>query len=555
VLGAGGLRRSSKPVVARPELQGRVASPSLTWILAAGLLVLTALTYASVRTFGFVELDDPLYITENPHVRAGLTLEGVRWAFATNTAAHWHPLTWLSHMLDVSMFGVASGPHHVVNLLLHMGSTVILFLLLHRLTASPWRSAFVAAVFALHPLRVESVAWVAERKDVLSTFFWMLTTAAYVSYCRHQSRTRMAAVAGFFVLGLLSKAMLVTLPFVLVLLDLWPLERWSIAKPRTIVPMLKEKLPLFALSAASSVATVVAARSNGEALAGLQELPLGLRLANAVISALAYLRKMFWPTDLNLLYALPDEITSAQLAGAALVLLTITVVVFRSARSRPYLLVGWLWYLGTLVPVSGLMQLGAQAMADRYTYIPMIGIALMVAWLPSPSMMRSTFARTSISVAAGLAVVSMIVATSNRLPVWRNNVTLFTAATMQTMNVDEYGAHLSLGATLMGQQRFEEARAHYEAANALQPKSSEALYGIGLSYLNAGRAADAIRSLEQAVALAPDDPGRRNDLAVAYVRSERIDDAIREYRRLTAQVPGEPRFSGALSALLARRRT
>ena len=487
-------------------------------------------------------------------MRAGLTLEGVRWAFTTGTAANWHPLTWLSHMLDVSLFGVSPGPHHLVNLLFHTASTLILFLVLHRTTASVWRSAFVAAVFALHPLRVESVAWVAERKDVLSTLFWMLTMATYGGYCRHSSRMRMAVVAGVFALGLMAKPMLVTLPFVLVLLDLWPLQRWSIAELRTIVPMLKEKLPLFVLSAASSVATVLA-QSSGGAMAGLQAVPIGLRLENALVSSVTYLRKLIWPADLNLLYSLPDHISASELAVTALVLITITVVAFRSAKARPYLLVGWLWYLGTLVPVSGVMQVGVQAMADRYTYVPMIGIAIMLAWLPSQSLMRSVAARTTISVVAGAAVVAMIIATQNRLPVWRNNVTLFTSATMRTMGVDEYTAHLTLGATLLEQARFEEARAHYQEASTLRPQSSEAMYGVGLSYLNAGRSADAIGPLQAAVQLAPEDTGRRNDLAVSYVRAGRIDDAIREYKRLTELRPDEPRFAQALTVLLARRRT
>jgi protein O-mannosyl-transferase len=539
---------------AAPSHTREAANPRVVWIVAATLAILTLATYASVRSFGYVELDDPLYITENPHVRAGLTLDGVQWAFTTGTAANWHPLTWLSHMLDVSLFGVAPGPHHLVNLLFHTASTLILFLVLHRMTSSVWRSAFVAAAFALHPLRVESVAWVAERKDVLSAFFWMLTMAAYAGYCRQPSRRRMAGVAVVLVLGLMAKPMLVTLPFVLLLLDLWPLERWSLNNRGALGPLIKEKLPLLMLSAASSVATVVA-QSSGGAMAGLQAVPLGLRLENALLSSVAYLRKMIWPADLNLLYPLPDEITSAQLAIAALVLLTISVVALKSAKSRPYLLVGWLWYLGTLLPVSGVIQVGVQAMADRYTYIPTIGVAIMVAWLPVPAMLRSSAARTVVPVVAGAAVIAMAVATYNRLPVWRNNVTLFTDATMRTMNLDEYSAHLTLGATLLEQHRFEEARAHYEAAKTLRPGSSDALYGIGLSYLNAGRPGDAIGPLEEAVQLVPDDPGRRNDLAVAYVRSERVDDAIREYRRLSAQVPSEFRFSRALEALLARRRT
>src|SRR5688572_24547144 len=249
-------RHQSKQSTAAPPVAAR-PSPALVWGIALVLAVLTLATYSAVRGFDFVELDDPVYVTENAQVRAGLTLDGVRWAFTTGTAANWHPLTWLSHMLDVSLFGVAPGPHHIVNLVLHVTSTVLLFLLLNGMTASPWRSGFVAAVFALHPLHVESVAWVAERKDVLSACFWMLTMAAYVGYVRRPSSLRMAAVTGVFALGLMAKPMLVTLPCVLLLLDLWPLRRWSPSRPGGLIPLVKEKLPLFVLTAASSVITVV----------------------------------------------------------------------------------------------------------------------------------------------------------------------------------------------------------------------------------------------------------------------------------------------------------
>src|SRR5688572_25774403 len=544
--------QSKQSIVATPV----EATPqrALVWGIALALVVLTAATYAVVRGFDYVELDDPIYVTENDQVRAGLTLDGVRWAFTTGTAANWHPLTWLSHMLDVSLFGVAPGPHHIVNLVLHVTSTLLLFLVLNRMTQSPWRSGFVAAVFALHPLHVESVAWVAERKDVLSGCFWMLTMAAYAGYVDRPSRMRLAAVSGMFAVGLMAKPMLVTLPCALLLLDLWPLRRWSPLKPGGLLPLVKEKLPLFVLTAASSLITVIV-QSFGGAVAGLQAVPLGLRVENAITSATTYLIKMVWPVDLSVLYSLPDRVAPSHLAGSLLVLITISVLAFRSVSTRPFLLVGWLWYLGTLVPVSGIVQVGVQAMADRYTYIPIIGIAIMVAWVPAPSMMRSRTARSVVAVADAAVVVEMAAMTRTRLPVWQNNVTLFTEATMQTMGVDEYGAHLSLGATLLQQKRFDEARAHYQQASALRPKSADAAYGLGLSFLHAGRTAEAILPLEEAVGLAPEDPDRRSDLAISYVRANRIDDAIREYRRLTALRPNEPRFAQALSVLLARRQT
>ncbi|HUR20767.1 MAG TPA: hypothetical protein VMZ90_08155, partial [Vicinamibacterales bacterium] len=302
------MARGRRP--ARPNLPAHTAavpaavaasSPMLKWGIAVALLALTAVTYSAVRGFGYVEVDDPVYITENAHVRAGLTAEGVRWAFTTGTAANWHPLTWLSHMLDVSLFGMSPGAHHLVNLGFHLISTLLLFSLLTSLTSSPWRSGFVAAVFALHPLHVESVAWVAERKDVLSACFWMLTIAAYVAYVGQPTRVRMAVVATTLALGLMAKPMLVTLPLVLLLLDLWPLRRWTPLSPGNLGPLIKEKLPLFALAVASSLITVIVQKQGG-AMAGLQTVPLGLRAENAITSAAGYLLKMVWPVDLSLLY-------------------------------------------------------------------------------------------------------------------------------------------------------------------------------------------------------------------------------------------------------------
>jgi len=493
-------------------------------------------------------------VTENPHVRAGLTIEGVTWALTTGTATNWHPLTWWSHMLDVSLFGVTPGPHHVVNVVLHIVSALLLFWLLTSLTGAEWRSGFVAAVFALHPLHVESVAWVAERKDVLSACFWMLTLLAYVRYTRQPSRVRMVVVALVFALGLMAKPMLVTLPAVMLLIDVWPLRRGSWSARSTLVPLAKEKLPLLVLSAASSVITVIA-QSSGGAMAGLQTVPLSLRLENAVVSAATYLVKTVWPVNLSVLYPLPDQVATSNVVGALVALMIITAVAMRSAGTRPWLIVGWLWYLGSLVPVSGVVQVGMQAMADRYTYIPMIGISLVVAWTPSASMMRSTSVRFATAIIGVVLVMAMMVTTRAQVAVWQNNVTLFTRATMLTMGVDEYAAHMSLGATLMQQQRFDEARAHYSAAATLRIDSAEAVYGVGLAFLHAGRVAESIGPLERAAALVPDDPDRRNDLAVAYVRSNRIDDAIREYRRLAALRPNEPRFAQALAALLARRQT
>ncbi len=335
--------------------------------IALGLAALVAIVYAPVRHFDFVQLDDPAYVTENPHVLRGFTLEGLRWALTTGHAANWHPVTWLSHMLDVQLFGLAPGAHHATSVLLHLASTLLLFGLLARMTGAPWRSAFVAALFGVHPLHVESVAWVAERKDVLSTLFWMLTMWTYVAFVRATPpRSSQARRRGFYVLmlalyalGLMAKPMLVTLPFALLLLDWWPLERFGPFGPlgrfRRLKawPLVREKLPLFLMAAASSAVTVLVQQKGG-AVSTLESNPFSLRLQNALVSAVAYLRDLIWPAGLTVIYPFPDAIPAWQTAGACIVLGGLSLIAYRLARRHSYLPVGWLWYLGTLVPVLGL---------------------------------------------------------------------------------------------------------------------------------------------------------------------------------------------------------
>ncbi len=341
----------------------RAMSRRTTIAIAIGLAALVAIVYAPVRHFDFVQLDDPAYVTENPQVLRGFTLEGLRWALTTGHAANWHPVTWLSHMLDVQLFGLAPGAHHVTSVLLHIANTLLLFGLLARMTGAPWRSAFVAALFGVHPLHVESVAWVAERKDVLSTLFWMLTMWAYVAFVRatppgsSQARRRgfYVLMLALYALGLMAKPMLVTLPFALLLLDWWPLERFGpvgrFRRSKTW-PLVREKLPLFLMAAASSAVTVLVQQKGG-AVSTLESNPFSLRLQNALVSAVAYLRDLVWPAGLTVIYPFPDAIPAWQTAGACVVLGGLSFIAYRLARRHPYLPVGWLWYLGTLVPVAG----------------------------------------------------------------------------------------------------------------------------------------------------------------------------------------------------------
>src|SRR6059036_456916 len=383
----------------------------------AGLVVLgTLAVFAPALRHGFVNYDDPEYVTENPRVRAGLSWAGLGWAFAAPHAANWHPLTWLSHMLDAQLFGLAPAGHHATSVLLHATSAALLFEVLAGMTGTPWRSAFVAAVFALHPLRVESVAWVSERKDVLAGFFWMLALAAYARYARRRGAADYVLVVAAFVLGLLAKPMVVTLPLVLLLLDVWPLRRpWTIA-------LVWEKLPLVLLAAAASALTVVAQRGAG-AMASLESLPLAARMAEAVVAFRAYLEKTFWPARLAVFYP-HRPLPIGEVAASCVVLLVVSALAIRERRRRPWLLVGWLWYLVALLPVVGLVKVGEQAMADRFSYLPQIGVLLMIAWAAADA----GGSRAVASAGGVVALAACVALTARQLDIWRDSVSLFAHA-------------------------------------------------------------------------------------------------------------------------------
>ena len=345
------------------------------FLVAAVLSLVTLAAYWRLPANGFiVRYDDGAYVTQNPHVQAGLTGQTIRWAFTSVWSGNWHPLTWISHMVDCRLFGLNPLGHHLVNLLLHICNTILLLLVFTRMTGSLWRSAFVAAVFAIHPLHVESVAWVAERKDVLSTFFWMLTMGAYVLYSEKPGVKRYLPVAFIYALGLTAKPMLVTLPLVLLMLDYWPLGR-----SRSWRSLLLEKLPLLAMAAGSSIITLIAQR--GVALSHLDAFPIGIRIENALVSYAVYIQKTLWPTKMAIFYPYPESIAAWKVAASAITLAGVSAMVLLTTRKRRYMGFGWMWYVVTLIPVIGLLQVGLQAMADRYTYVPLIGLFVIAAWL------------------------------------------------------------------------------------------------------------------------------------------------------------------------------
>ena len=537
--------------------------------VSVGLALAVGLLYGRTAGFGFLSLDDPAYVAENPVVRAGLRPSGVAWAFTEVHALNWHPLTWLSLMVDVSLFGVDPGAMHRTNVVLHAAAAVLLFLALLRGTDALAPSALVAALFALHPLRVESVAWIAERKDVLSGFFWMLTLLAYLAFARGSTPLERATVFLAAALAMLSKPMAVTLPVVLLLLDRWPLRR-----PEPLMRLALEKLPLFALSLGVALATFRIQSQLG-AVRSLEAIDLGARVANAAIAAVSYLGKSFWPVDLAIFYPHPavlgraDTLLLPALCAATL-LAGITAVAAATARSRPYLLVGWLWYLVTLLPVIGIVQVGDQALADRYTYLPTIGIAIALVW-GARDVARSLRVPAALGAAVASSAVACLAAlTWLQVPIFRDSRSVFAHALLVTD--DNYYAHTALGRLERSEGRVEDAKRHLEEALRIRPElvlarvelgnvlvvegdlegaaalqedvladrpgSSAAHHALGLIRLRQDLPGQAALHFERSVALRPGFAEAHSNLGVAYRRLGRDEDAIRQFRRALQLRPG-----------------
>lgn len=514
--------------------------------VAAGLVAITLVLYAPVRTHEFLNYDDNEYVTEHPFVRDGLTWAGVRWALTGVHQATWHPVTSLSHLFDVELFGLDAGAHLIVNVGLHAAATVLLFLVLAAMTGARWPSAWVAAVFAWHPLHVESVAWVSERKDVLSGLWWMVTLAAHLRFVRRPTWASQAAVVIVFAVGLLAKPMLVTLPFVLLLLDWWPLGR--LRDRAAAIALVREKVPLFALAAVMSVLTVVAQRSAGALETTLASTPLAYRLGNAATSYVTYLWKTVWPTGLAVFYPSPPHLSAWQALGAALVLVAITVAVAFDWKRRPFLVVGWLWFLGTLVPVIGLVRQGDQAMADRFTYLPAIGLYVIAAWgaLSIPAARRATTATAATAVAALAACLAV---TTAQIPHWQNSLTLFSHAVAVTR--DNHVAHTNLGIALDERGRHAEAMEHYARAVAIAPGYAKAHLNYGRALARAGRGTDAEAEYAEAARLDPGSALAAYNLGLARAERGALDDAIAEYRRALAIDPRHAKAANNLGWALA----
>jgi Flp pilus assembly protein TadD len=517
------------------------------WIGA--LAALTLAVYYRVVLAQFLVYDDPLYITQNPVVQAGLTEEGVRLAFTRFHASNWHPLTWLSHMLDVEFFGLDPRGHHAVNLVLHAANSGLLYLALRSLTGSTAPSALVAALFAVHPLHVESVAWVAERKDLLCGFFWMLTLLAYARYARAPGARTYAPVVILFALCLMAKPMGVTLPLVLLLLDFWPLGRVGQGTPgwRRLV---LEKAPLFALSALSSAVTYLAQATAG-AVTSLERIPFASRAANAVLSYWGYLGKALWPAKLSVFYphrepGLGDPSVILGAAGLA----AVTVAAWRRRGREPYLLAGWLWFLVTLLPVIGLVQVGEHAMADRYTYIPLVGPFLALGWGAKDLACSWPASRGPQRWFAVLTVALLGVATWRQTTYWRDSEALFSRALRVTEG--NWLAHNNYGVALFRQGSPKEAVEHFAQVVRLRPRSAEARVNLAAVLRNLGRREEAVESYLEALAIEPGNTKAHNGLGLLYESLGRDREAAAEYEEAIRAGDGRVAVRRRLGALLVR---
>jgi tetratricopeptide (TPR) repeat protein len=512
--------------------------------ICALLVVLIFIVFGRTLGFGFVNFDDDQYVFQNPVVSRGLSLHGLEWAFTHVHSNNWHPLTTLVHMLNCQMFGLRAGGHHLINVLLHAACAVFLFLLLLEMTGALWRSGFVAAVFAIHPLRVESVAWVSELKDVLSGLFFMLTLWTYARYARRpESWGRYAMVVVWLALGLMSKPMLVTVPFVLLLLDYWPLRR--LESWLRLRPLLWEKLPLCLLALLSCVATVLAQK---QAIEAVEPAPFSVRLANAVVAYAVYLGKFIWPGKLAALYPLLIHGPPAwQVIASAALLAALSVGAWLLRKKQPYLLVGWLWYLGMLVPVIGILQVGHQAYADRYTYLPQIGLCLAGTWAAADWAGQRRELQWALGAMAPVIVCAMLIAAWKQTEYWRNSETLWTHTLDSTR--ENFVALNNLGLARFDEGHTEEAMVMYREALRINPADVEAHINLGNALSRQGRLAEAIARYREAIAIDSADADAHSDLGVALCRQGRTEEGAAEYREAMRINPvlGQPHYDLGLA--------
>jgi len=498
----------------------------LKFAICFALVAITFAIFGQTLGHEFVNYDDPVYVSENPRIQAGLNGQSVAWALTHSHSHNWHPLTTMSHMLDWQMFGAKPGLHHLVNVLVHAANAVLLFLLLQQLTSSMWRSAFVAGVFAIHPLHVESVAWIAERKDVLSGFFFFLTLFAYVAYTRKPNIGRYLTMSILLACGLMAKPMLVTMPAILLLLDYWPLNRFEKSSATKLVV---EKIPLLVLSIGSAAATLIAQRGD---IVQIAHLPLSWRATNAVSVYLIYIWQMIWPAKLATIYPHPGPLPIWQTAGAAALLALITIAVVVLRKRRPYLVTGWFWYLIMLVPVIGLVQVGSQAHADRYTYLPQIGLYIAITW----AVVESFPYRREVLAATGSIVIAIFAwRAAIQTSYWHDTERLWNHTFAVTGRNDI--AHFNFGEFLLTRHRLDEAIAEFQTPLASNPLDPDVNFQLGSALMERGEFESAARHFENTLKAQPDNPEAETNLGNVLLSSGRIDAAVEHYRNVVRLQP------------------
>ena len=536
----------------KSKSMARLNTPRLlvTVGVCVSLVVFTWIVFGQTLRHDFVNYDDPRYVYQNTTITRGLNLSGIAWAFTHIHSENWHPLTTITHMLDCQLYGLKPGGHHFTNVFLHTIAVVLLFVVLQQMAGALWRSAFVAALFAIHPLHVESVAWVAERKDVLSGLFFMLTLLAYVHYTRTPSNGRYMIVAFVFALGLMSKPMLVTLPFVLLLLDYWPLGRIKPQRPdigRQLLTPIAEKIPLIALSAVSGVITFLAQR---HAIGWTEQLPMLARINNAIVTYVIYVRQMFWPVNLAVFYPHPENrlpLWEIALALAVLISITSAAVILR--RKAPYFITGWFWYLGMLVPVIGLVQVGWQGHADRYTYLPQIGLYIAGSWALADLSVSWRHRRMVLSAAALFVIGALSWSAWMQASYWRDSETLFTHALAVTKNNDV--AENNLGIIFLQKGQLDEAISRLQAAIDLRPENGPAHDNLAKALLQKGRLEDAMVHYRKFLEIEPHNVETRNILGTALIQQGHVKEAIQQWQEALAIEPANGNAASNLAWVFA----
>lgn len=543
-------------------MKNYISTPkSIVFLIIIAIIIATLAAYWPMRSNGFVEFDDAVYITNNPNITGGITPQSFTWAFTKSYASNWHPLTWLSHMLDYRLFGLNPLGHHLVGLLIHILNALLLFWIMYALTGSIWPGAFVAAVFALHPLQVESVAWAAERKNLLGGLFWLLTMAAYIRYAKRPGLGRYILVFIVFALAIMAKPMVVTLPFALLLLDYWPLERLKLGhsadtpalnetnqQKKSVLWLITEKIPMLALSAFSCVMTIIAQKSEGSVIA-LERIPLNYRIANVFTSYIRYIGKLFWPNRLPIYYSDPNvNLLDFKVIACAVLLILITAISVYTARRRKYVIVGWLWYIGTLVPMIGLVQVGLQAMANRYMYISILGLLIIIAWLVKDIVVKWPRLKIVVIILAAAALTSSVIITYNQVKHWKNAITLFGYA-LEVTN-DNALAENNYGCALSEAGRFDEAELHFKKAIQILPTFADTYDNLGKIYLKQRKPEQALDYFNEVLKYNNNSAEAHFKLAVALGMQNKYNEAIKHLRKALEINPSLPEIHNTLGMAL-----